>query len=402
MGKQMDDGKQTARELLIGCLRTALRNERRTVPDGCSWDKLIQLAKAQRVENLLWYALNGQEMVPEDVALQLQMAHHRAVFHGAQVEAWSRRIQTACKEHCIECVPLRGIVLRKSYPSPDMRPMADVDYLVHTKDYGTIQQILELMGGRHVHTDGGHFTFVVPPGLHVEFHPNLIYVMSPVGTEINPGWQYVHHGDLTAVGSYLNHICHAASDLTRGGAGVRLAMDNWVYRHKIEEPMDWEKIYQQLRQFGLLDFTCNLEALADWWFGNGMETPLLRELGDYLLNSGAHGTVQQAVLAQSARWGTAGGLVRKVFYPMSELCGRYPWLEGRPYLLPLAWVKRGIHALENHGEQVREWLSQSRQIRPDLYRAYRQQMKRFGLPLVKDAFLPPMEEKTGGEPGSDE
>lgn len=377
----MDDKNLTARRQLIRLLRAGLRGEDCPPPEEDLWTEVLELAAAQRMENLLWYALRGRDDLPRAAARRLELAHNRAVFAAVQIDAWLARIGEAMSRRGVECVPLRGAVLRDSYPARDMRPMADLDYLVRTGDYPVIRQAMEELGGKHIHTDGGHFTFVVPPGLHVEFHPNLVYVMSPAGTQINPGWQYVRDGRLTAEGSYLNHICHLASDLTRGGAGVRAAMDDWIFRHGPADKPDWELVDRRLEQFGLLAFARNLEGLADWWFGDGREAETPADLGEYLLDSGAHGTVRQAVLAESACWGGAGSVLRRIFYPMEEMRGRYPWLKERPWLLPAAWVLRGAHTVRTHGPQVRSWFRSSRETDETERRAFRRRLERFGLLL---------------------
>lgn len=377
----MDDMNLTAHRQLIRLLRAGLRGEDCAPPENCPWEEVLALAAEQRVENLLWYALGKAAHVPPETAARLELAHRQAVFASVQIDAWLARIGEALSGRSIPHVALRGAVLRDRYPQRDMRPMADLDYLVRTGDYPAIREVMEALGGKHVHTDGGHFTFVVPPGLHVEFHPNLVYVMSPAGGGINPGWQYVRAGELTAEGQYLNHICHLASDLTRGGAGVRTIMDNWVCRRGPGEKPDRAAVERRLEEFGLLAFARNVEDLADWWFGEGGESPVAADLGDYILDSGSHGTLRQAVLAERACWGSTGSLLRRIFYPMEEMKGRYPWLEGRPWLLPAAWLLRGARTARRHGEQVRAWLRRSRNTEKTESRAFRRRLEAFGLPL---------------------
>lgn len=382
----MDESNKTARALLIRSLRAALRGETYSPPPDCPWDRLLPLARAQQVENLLWYALRGVEGIPQDAAAQLELAHRKALFFSAQVDIWSARIEESMSRAGASCVPLRGVQLRRQYPSPDMRPMADIDYLARTADYPAIQKVMEAQGGRHVHTDGGHFTFVVPPGLHIEFHPNLVYVMSMLGTQVNPGWQYVRDGRLTAEGEYLNHICHLASDLTRGGAGVRTVMDNWICRRSPAGQPDWAAVERELDAFGLLKFARNVEQLADWWFGEGGGSETLHDLGGYIIDSGAHGTVRQAVLAEAAcrKSGMAALFLHKAIYPMQEMKGRYPWLERWPFLFPAACLARWARAIRLHRGQIRDWVRHGRGADTEAVSEFRERLERFGLSISND------------------
>ena len=64
--------------------------------------------------------------------------------------------------------------------------------------------------------------------------------------------------------------------------------------------------------------------------------------------SGRHGTrshsvlpmIYAAVVRCPAARKAGNGLLRTVFPPARQLAGRYPYLKGKPYLLPVAWINR--------------------------------------------------------------
>ena len=346
---------------LIALIKCAITGERAPLA-GEDWAQLIGLARWHRVEPLVQWALRERRDVPEEVRQQLEAAYSRAIFRDAQMDFTMAAVDTALKAANVPYLLLRGAVLKDDYPSPELRTMSDLDYLVHTEDYPVIKSCMEAIGGRHTHTDGGHFSFTLPPDVPVEFHPNLIYAASPVGTAVNPGWQYVrpdsgpYAQELTEEGFYLNMIAHLAYHFAKGGTGIRSILDVWVYRHRHRPQPDGAIVRAQLRRAGLDRFAERIEGLAECWFGAGSSTPELDRLGDDILACGAYGTEQRAVLSAACfhggRWGAAR---HNALSPMEEMKNRYPWLNGRPYLLPAAWCIRAGRVLVQRRERLGRW-----------------------------------------------
>lgn len=373
---------------LIRLLRCAVTGEKFSADAETDWNAVWKLARLHHAEAMMYYALRGGPELPEELRAALDAAHCRAVFQGVQQETAAARIREALIAAEVPHVLLRGALMRKDYPYADMRTMADLDYLVRTEDYPAIRKAVEALGGRHVHTDGGHFTLELPPAVQVEFHPNLIYVASPVGTAINPGWQYVRPDsgpyalELSEEGFYLNMLCHLAYHFANGGTGVRSVLDVWVYRHRHERQADMDVVSGQLERAGLLAFARKIEALSEAWFGGGPMTDELEQLGSYILSSGTYGTLDRAVLNAACfsegRTGLAA-LASKAFYPREELENRFPWAKGRPWLLPAAWCLRAAKAVTRHGKHIRRWRQRASALSGREIAEQRDRLRQFGL-----------------------
>ena len=222
----------------------------------------------------------------------------------------------------------------------------------------------------------------------VEFHPNLLHHATPVGTQINPGWQYAKKDSATAAmelteeGFYLNIICHLANHFVDGGVGVRFVLDVWVCRNLRKEPMDRDFVEAELERFGLLTFARNVEALAEAWFGAGEMTPLLQELGDYILTSGSHGFTERAILnsvSLSPGGSQSSALLGKMFYSRQEMEDRFPWCKGKPLLLPAAWCVRAFRAVTRRGDLILKWTRDTGSISREEAQQQRQLLHRFGI-----------------------
>lgn len=368
-------------KLLLGALAQAVANKPFEIPEDVDWQLFLRLANAHNVGALAYYGLQNKP-IPQDIRNALSTAFHRAIYRDSQLEYRKAGLEEALTKANIPHIFLKGAILKYSYPVPALRTMCDLDILVYTKDYPAIDEISKALGGKAGHSDGNHKNYSFPEGVTVEFHPNLLHHGTPIGTEINPGWQYAEKNTLTPEGTYLNTICHLANHFVSGGVGVRFVLDVWVNRHLHKPAFDKEFVDHELAEFGLLGFAKHIEQLSDYWFGNGEKTPLLQELGQYILTSGSHGTTDRAILnalSLSPGGNRASALWKKAFYPRQELEDRFPWCKGKPLLLPAAWCVRAYNAVTQHGSLIAKWGKTSKTFTKEEIQTQRDKLKRFGI-----------------------
>lgn len=380
-------------KLLIAALGWAVSGTTEELSLSVDWEELLDLAKKHMLLPLLCDGLQKAGVwaeVPSEAAKTLEKACMQAVYQDVQMENVRQKLEARLKEEKIPYVFLKGSVLKYDYPDPSLRTMCDMDVLVHTENYPQIEKIALELKGEAGHSDGNHRNYHFPGGVEVEFHPNLIHQDTPVGTDINPGWQYTEQTAdgirMTEEGIYLNTLCHLANHFVLGGVGVRFVLDVWVNRHLRKEPIDREKVEKDVESFGLLDFARNIEALAECWFGKGESSPLLEELGEYILTSGSHGRTDRAVLnsvtlskggsRRSALWG-------KIFHSRSEMEDRFPWCKGKPWLLPIAWCVRAFRAVTKRGKLIFTWSKETSKVTKSQADAQKEMFSRFGIERKK-------------------
>lgn len=376
-------------KLLMGALRRAVAGTTEELSLSVDWQALLNLAHRHMLLPLLYDGLRrvpaDWEQVPEAAQKLLHRAFLQAVHQDVRMEHLGKQLADKLTEADVPHIFLKGAVLKHNYPVPALRTMCDMDVLVRTADFPRIAAISETMGGKLTHSDGNHRNYSFPGGVTVEFHPNLIHHDVPVGTQINPGWQYAEPDDshkLTEEGFYLNTICHLANHFVAGGVGIRFVLDVWVNRHLRKPEADRTKVEAELERFGLLDFTWKIEALAEWWFGDGESTPLLEELGEYILSSGSHGNTDRAILnavSLSAGSSRTSALLGKAFFSRAEMEDRFPWCKGRTWLLPIAWCVRAVRAVTKHGSHILTWSKGARKITNEQATWQKEKLERFGI-----------------------
>lgn len=375
--------------LLVTSLAQAVANKPFQLPQNVDWDEFLSQCDAHGVAPLACDGLKKAgcfACLPEKVQKHLEGRTMQAVFMNAQFDHLQAVLEEKLTQTNIPHIFLKGAVLKQDYPVPATRTMSDLDVLVYTRDYPAIDGVAKSLGGVPGHGDGNHRNYRFPGGVTVEFHPNLLHHDIPVGTEINPGWQYARGEgsakELTPEGFYLNTLCHLANHFVTGGVGIRFVLDVWVCRHLRKEQPDREFVEKELIRFGLLEFAHNIESLAEGWFSGKEMSEKLQELGEYILTSGSHGTEDRAMLnavSLSAGGSRSSALLKKMFYSRQEMEDRFPWTKGRPYLQPVAWCVRAYRAVTRHGDLILKWSKGTGDISQEQVRFQKERLARFGI-----------------------
>lgn len=374
-------------KLLIDTLALAVAGKPCTAPENVDWRQFVGLCRMHAVEALAYDGLQKAglwDSVPEPGQKILTQAYQTAIFRDAQFTHLKNTLTEKLTEAQIPYILLKGICLKENYPEPALRTMCDMDVLVHTEDYPTLDKIAGEMKAELDRSDGNHRNFRFPGGITVEFHPNLLHHSTPVGTGINPGWQHAAKdgSGLTPEGFYLNTICHLANHFVAGGIGVRFVADVWVNRYMRKPAADRAVVEKELVRFGLLEFARNIEKLAELWFGRGEETPLLADLGEYILSAGQYGTADRAVLNSvvlSPGQSRSTALLKKVFYPREELEDRFPWCKGKLWLLPVAWFVRCFRAVTRRGGLILKWSKKTGKVSDEEVATQKTLLESFGI-----------------------
>lgn len=345
------------------------------------WESILYLAKRHRVEGLLHFALKNAEEVPDAVRERLQNEWRRALVQDARQEHDARLIGDALATQQIPFAPMKGLVLKNDYPSRELRWMSDLDFYILPEDRERIHAVMESLDAVVASTDSGDINYAMPGNVCVEFHGMLLYRAGSGGVGGYSDWSRVmaNENRLTEEGYALNLIGHVAYNLAHAGCGARFILDLWVYRHKHPSQPDWNKVMDRLKQDGLDHIAQNVLDLSEYWFGDGLGSELLDELGAYVLEGGLYGLRKRDALSSAGFHGGKLGAIRtQLFRSRDEFENRYPWLKKYPFLLPVAWVMRGAKSLQTHRVAMGRWTRQLNQNNGKEIEEQKARLKRFG------------------------
>ena len=157
-------------------------------------------------------------------------------------------------------------------------------------------------------------------------------------------------------------MVHTAKHIINKGYGFRAFIDMVMYTEKNE--LDWDYLEKELKNIQLLSFTQVCFAFCERWFGVTMplSVPLdekfYQEISAKVIRDGLFGLENEdnigAAEAKVYKQGKGSYFVsmldhirRRLFPPYEEmqLIPWYKFVDGRPWLLPAAWVYRWGYCL---------------------------------------------------------
>ena len=369
---------------IIDILRATVCGAKKASLADADWEKLWLLARCNHLEVIVYMAaLENRVVVPTDFFKQMERKYYEITTRDARQIRCLKMIETALSNEKIPYALQKGSVLRYDYPQTNMRFMSDMDIYINPKDRSGIKNCMEQIGGVFKGTESGDDQFLLPGKLGVEFHGRLLYRKHEKGRIENyPAWKHVDEtkNRLTEEGYAMNLIGHAVYDLTKGGPGVRYILDLWVYRHRHNPQPDWDKVYDVLKKDGIYDAAKNLLDLSEYLFGNGEETPLMKEMAEYVMAGGLYGDAARVASSELAiTGGKRKALAHQVFRNRSAYENSYPWLKKAPFRLPIAWEMRLAKSLRKHRGAIKSWKRRINRVSEKEIKVQRERLKRFGV-----------------------
>ena len=215
---------------------------------------------------------------------------NQLIYKSVLMDVEREAIQDFFEKNNIWYMLLKGMVIRKYYPAPELREMADNDILFDNK-YS--KEVYEFMTARGYKSDdynkGYHDEYLKPPAYNFEMHRQL------VSSKERPKW-YEYYKDVksilikdtnenreTAANSesnntsnqfyfsdndfYVYFIVHTYKHFLNSGMGLRTVLDVYLYVSNLQEKLDFDYIEEQLKKLDAYDFEQTFRSIAFKMFG---------------------------------------------------------------------------------------------------------------------------------------
>lgn len=316
-------------------------------PPDLDWEGAARLAVKHSVGNLFCYAVEKMEEVPRDILAKLVEYKKKAILREATQEIEISIVRKKFNAAGIRFMPLKGILLKNCYPKPDMRMMGDIDILFDESRAEDVREILQGMGytACKYETLGSVDVYQKPPIMNLELHRTLLIRPKEWEPFFSDVWERAVQKDgseytMTAEDYYVFLIAHLLKHYVGYGTGIRSVLDVWVCRNAMK--LDENVLKARFEALGITEFVKNIESLSRVWFGEEESTPLLDEMGDFIIMSGVYGEKLTAVMASTVATDSAKSeyFFRRLFLKREVLVEEFPILEKHPALTPLCWVSR--------------------------------------------------------------
>ena len=264
-------------------------------------------------------------------------------------------------------MPLKGSVMKDYYPNFGMREMSDRDILVDSTRVWDIKRIMESLGfSTERFGEGNHDVYYKKPLSNFEIHITLFgnsyderiytyYIDVKDRLIKDEGNNYGYHFSLEDF--YVYMTAHEYKHYSGKGTGLRSLLDVYVFLKKFEGILNFDYILCEVKKLGISEFELNNRTLALNLFGNNELTDENREMLEYIMNSGAYGTLENSVKNQLNKYGggTPGKikyLLTKIFPPVKNMKNTYPFFCEHKVFYPFLIIYRLLKALTIKRQQA--------------------------------------------------
>lgn len=347
-------------EYLLKLLKGFLWGETAEADENVDWARLQYLAQIHSVSGILGYMTMGAPIAPAELRPGLRQDCLQTMNLYNRRAALAEELAAALADRGIDTCAMKGTLLRALYPVPELRTFNDVDILVHREDCPKIHAYMLEAGYR----------------CEIDHEPVFCYQRGEENYEIHTGlmdadireeadcrgffakaWEHTvgiapHRREPEKEFHFVYLIAHIAKHASGFGAGIRMYLDIGAYLKAYGDSLDWGKIFAWLEELHLARFGCAVLSAVEGWFGvscpagfQRLSKDTLERFARFTLEAGVYGHQgrDMAVYGLRKSEGSRVGLIFKRLFPgIKDMKRRYPYLETKPWLMPLAWVQRMI------------------------------------------------------------
>ena len=330
--------------------------------------QLYKLAKEHQVSSMIYNQIYKFDFDPALKQHWKREAIYSVSIQTMKTEAFLN-VYKKLREKNLNVLVVKGLILRSIYSIPDNRPSNDEDLYVELKDYEAAKQVFLDNGYICVKESEMETTFAHSNGVSIELHTSLFskdnkaygnyqeYFKDAFKDVLTFDIRGVKVLSLNHDNHYLFLILHFIKHFFHGGIGIRQIMDMIIYAEHFGDQIDWNRIYKILDKNNVLHLYENVLAIAQEYLGFDTTKVLLpsgynkdncdyQALLDDIIDAGVFGqsTIERkhtATMTLNAISSDGKSNVFKSLFPtLTEMKGKFEYLNKYPFLLPIAWFTR--------------------------------------------------------------
>ena len=376
---------------VLSLIKSAIDGSIATLPKDVDWDYFWHISKHFQLTSLLCGGINNSQIELPD-ALEGKMnrvALDCLMYDQCQMYVFSE-IMGLFDKNGIDYMPVKGLLMKRLYPSTDFRSMGDGDILIRLEQYEKIKGIMKDVGCEF-RCESAHEFVYNKNGVCIELHKTLI---PPYNKDYHSyygdGWKLA----VSDVGTryklsdndhYVYMFTHFAKHYRDGGVGIMHMVDFWVYERSKE--LNFDYICEELRKLQLLDFFNSIHSTIDVWFNGANETDVTGFITSRVLQNGVWGNSESKALASAVKTSKSSSVkgitfkkaMRIMFPRVDEMKFRYPVLKKKPILLPVCWVHRFFNTVLFKRDRLKSRIEEVKHSKKDKVIAYQDELHYVGL-----------------------
>lgn len=326
------------------------------------WPAFLSLCLRHETSGLVLRGIhNSRDKLPKEVYRILKKRHFRSVYYEAKHIPQITGLFQRFDDEDIPYLPLKGYVIRNYYPSPELRTMSDIDFLINENDIGRAHRTVLTEEFTFDHNTDRHLCYFKPPMLNLEMHRALYTSTEEI---FKDGYPKYYHADnvwgrlrfcddksrrleMDRTDFFIHFMLHLVRHFIRSEVSVRHIIDYKLIKDRHHISLKEKVLSSYFHELGLETFVDCIDRLSENWFGHEKTDSLLDEVGDFILKGYAQNdemSVSKVVSANAANK-RSGILFQKYlcaagfFCPSAERIRKiYPKLGRSAFFLPLGYI----------------------------------------------------------------
>lgn len=345
------------------------------------WEALAALAQQHKVLPMIYEVIRDLPQLQDTVVLARlrQQSRQQIIIQTQKSYAFLQLFQTL-RDAAVTPIVVKGIICRNLYPNPDYRISSDEDLLIPADQFARCHEEMTRHGMRTTATatqlaEDYEIPYHSEAGpLYIELHRSLFPAGSGAYGDFNRFFADVFENavpeEIEGVQVFTmeptDHlfylICHAFKHFLHSGFGIRQVCDIVLYANAYGNRVDWDVLMENCMQIRADRFVAAIFRIGSRYLTFDPERACYparwqqmqvdeRNLLEDVILGGVYGSSSMsrrhssnitldAVEAEKQNRKSKHGLLLSLFPPAGKLQARYPWLEKRPWLLPVAWTSR--------------------------------------------------------------
>lgn len=354
-----------SQQVILSILRAFLNDKKNIdIPANVNWKKFNRLAEINSVSGIIGYVFQQADAdgVPAEIRRKYENDFLSTITITTMRDEDMKSLIDLLNKNGIDHLLFKGYIVKDLYTVPELRTYGDIDFAIRRESRGKCNTMM-LKNGYRPLDDWEPVYSYEKNNEHYEIHTELLDSNLNNNADyqgyFRDFWNHTVHVDqhtYTPDPEYhlLYLLMHIAKHVYGSGAGIRMYLDIAFYLRAYREQIDWDHFQHEVHTLKIDRFVNTVFTAVEKWFDIKSPIPLkavdnsfMDEFLTFTLNGGVFGHNSKAAKLSEVRKNSKGGsvkradtLLKRAFPSADTIKSRYTYLDGKPWLLPVAWVHR--------------------------------------------------------------
>ena len=341
-------------------------HQRKTVAQtqDCAWSALFRCGEKHRLNGIVYCQLGKQ--IPEPFYSEFHTEYLASIVRYRHRQVLVGQMEEVLRRSGVDYFFVKGDLIGALYTNPMLRSVSDVDLVVPADRLASLHDPLTKAGFERIEKGKSVWAYRKET-VTFELHRALIFSThredDAIADYLHRCWDSVEDGKLDWNFHMIYLLLHLRKHFRSSGVGFRQFLDLAFVAQKI--PLDWAYIRREMEGLGLWRFTLTVMNLCDVWFDTHcapekleLNRESVERATDTIFRNGIFGYANEENkgndFVNAARSDGLPGLLKQLQlllfpgYLALHKTRKFGFLYNRPWLLPLAWLKRYFLLISEH------------------------------------------------------